>query len=71
MYDFGFGDGRSFDLIATDGGLLGAPVRVDEHPAVAGRARRDRGDAGTGRAGRPAVEGARSGTQRRLGDAST
>jgi FtsP/CotA-like multicopper oxidase with cupredoxin domain len=25
-YDFGFSDDRSFDLIATDGGLLGAPA---------------------------------------------
>jgi len=29
-YDFGFGDRRSFDLIATDGGLLPAPVRLTD-----------------------------------------
>lgn len=28
-YDFGFSDDRAFDLIATDGGLLGAPARID------------------------------------------
>jgi suppressor of ftsI len=28
-YDFGFADGREFDLIATDGGLLAAPERLD------------------------------------------
>jgi FtsP/CotA-like multicopper oxidase with cupredoxin domain len=28
-YDFGFDDGRGFSLIATDGGLLGAPVDTD------------------------------------------
>ncbi len=28
-YDFGFDDGRSFDLIGTDGGLLESPYRTD------------------------------------------
>jgi FtsP/CotA-like multicopper oxidase with cupredoxin domain len=28
-YQFGFADGRSFDLVGTDGGLLAAPVRTD------------------------------------------
>jgi FtsP/CotA-like multicopper oxidase with cupredoxin domain len=28
-YDFGFADGRAFELIATDGGLLGAPERLE------------------------------------------
>jgi FtsP/CotA-like multicopper oxidase with cupredoxin domain len=28
-YDFGFADGRRFDMIATDGGLLDTPERVD------------------------------------------
>jgi bilirubin oxidase len=29
VYDFGFSDGRSFDLIATDGGLLGQAAPMD------------------------------------------
>ncbi len=29
MYNFGFPDGRSFDLIGTDGGLLDAPRELD------------------------------------------
>lgn len=29
VYDFGLEDGREFDLIASDGGLLEEPVRVD------------------------------------------
>jgi suppressor of ftsI len=29
VYDIGFADGRRFDLIATDGGLVEAPVRMD------------------------------------------
>ncbi|MFE7845041.1 multicopper oxidase family protein [Microbacterium sp. NPDC057407] len=36
MYDFGFADGRSFDLIATDGGLLGAPVASTSVPLSPG-----------------------------------
>ena len=42
MYDFAFADGRSFALVATDGGLLEAPVTSTVHPALTGRARRDR-----------------------------
>ncbi|MEO3852363.1 multicopper oxidase domain-containing protein [Streptomyces sp. B8F3] len=29
VYDFGFADDRAFDLVGTDGGLLGAPYRTD------------------------------------------
>ena len=29
VYDFGFSDDRSFDVVASDGGLLPAPVSVD------------------------------------------
>ena len=29
IYRFGLGDGRPFDLVGTDGGLLPAPVRLD------------------------------------------
>jgi suppressor of ftsI len=29
VYNVGFADGREFDLIATDGGLLAVPVRMD------------------------------------------
>lgn len=35
-YDLGFADGRSFDLIGTDGGLLPAPVTVDRVPLSPG-----------------------------------
>lgn len=36
MYDFAFADGREFDLIATDGGLLEAPVRSTSVPLSPG-----------------------------------
>lgn len=36
MYDFAFADGRSFDLIATDGGLLDAPVDATDIPLSPG-----------------------------------
>ncbi|SFS06017.1 Multicopper oxidase with three cupredoxin domains (includes cell division protein FtsP and spore coat protein CotA) [Microbacterium sp. cf046] len=36
MYDFAFGDGRSFDLIATDGGLLESPVQSTAVPLSPG-----------------------------------
>ena len=48
MYDFAFDDGRAFDLIATDGGLLRGTGRLHPHPALAGRARRDRRHDGSG-----------------------
>lgn len=35
-YDLGFVDGRSFELIGTDGGLLAAPVTVDRVPLSPG-----------------------------------
>lgn len=35
-YDFGFADGRSFQLVGTDGGLLEAPVDVDRVPLSPG-----------------------------------
>lgn len=36
MYDFALADGRDFDLIATDGGLLSAPVPTDRVPLSPG-----------------------------------
>ncbi len=36
MYDFTFADGRSFDLIATDGGLLSAPAPSTSIPLSPG-----------------------------------
>ena len=36
MYDFTFADGRKFDLIATDGGLLAAPVPSTSIPLSPG-----------------------------------
>ncbi|MET0736420.1 MAG: multicopper oxidase domain-containing protein, partial [Microbacterium sp.] len=36
MYDFAFADGRAFDLVATDGGLLGAPVGSTSIPLSPG-----------------------------------
>ncbi|WP_106814073.1 multicopper oxidase family protein [Microbacterium timonense] len=36
MYDFGFSDGRAFDLIGTDGGLLAAPVATTGIPLSPG-----------------------------------
>lgn len=36
MYDFAFADGRSFDLIATDGGLLGKPIESSSVPLSPG-----------------------------------
>ncbi|MCW3494348.1 multicopper oxidase family protein [Microbacterium sp. SSM24] len=36
MYDFAFDDGRTFDLIGTDGGLLTAPVPVTSIPLSPG-----------------------------------
>jgi FtsP/CotA-like multicopper oxidase with cupredoxin domain len=36
MYDFAFADGRTFDLIATDGGLLSAPVPSTSIPLSPG-----------------------------------
>ena len=36
MYDLSFDDGRAFDLIATDGGLLGAPVPSTSIPLSPG-----------------------------------
>lgn len=36
MYDFAFADGRTFDLIATDGGLLRAPVPSTSLPLSPG-----------------------------------
>ncbi|NLP85588.1 multicopper oxidase domain-containing protein [Microbacterium sp. CFH 90308] len=36
MYDFAFADGREFDLIATDGGLLEAPVPSESIPLSPG-----------------------------------
>jgi suppressor of ftsI len=36
MYDFAFADGRDFDLIATDGGLLDAPVASTSVPLSPG-----------------------------------
>lgn len=36
VYDVGLADGRSFDLIAVDGGLLGAPARVERVPLSPG-----------------------------------
>ena len=36
MYDFGLADGRAVDLVATDGGLLDAPVSVTSVPLSPG-----------------------------------
>lgn len=36
MYDFAFADGRAFELIATDGGLLAAPVASTSVPLSPG-----------------------------------
>lgn len=36
FFEFGFVDGRSFDLIGTDGGLLGAPVSLERLPMSPG-----------------------------------
>ncbi|MFD4957376.1 multicopper oxidase family protein [Microbacterium sp. NPDC058389] len=36
MYDFAFADGREFDLIGTDGGLLDAPVASTDIPLSPG-----------------------------------
>ncbi|GAA2991442.1 multicopper oxidase domain-containing protein [Microbacterium terrae] len=36
MYDFAFADGREFDLVATDGGLLAAPVASSSIPLSPG-----------------------------------
>jgi FtsP/CotA-like multicopper oxidase with cupredoxin domain len=36
MYDFTFADGRTFDLIGTDGGLLAAPVATTSVPLSPG-----------------------------------
>ncbi|MDQ7877637.1 multicopper oxidase domain-containing protein [Microbacterium sp. QXD-8] len=36
MYDFAFADGREFDLIGTDGGLLQAPVTATDIPLSPG-----------------------------------
>ena len=36
VYNIGFADGREFDLIATDGGLLEAPARLDRIQLSAG-----------------------------------
>ncbi|GAA2128437.1 multicopper oxidase family protein [Streptomyces synnematoformans] len=36
VYDFGLADDRAFDLVATDGGLLGAPHRTDRLPLSPG-----------------------------------
>lgn len=36
MYDFAFADGREFDLIGTDGGLLEAPVAATDIPLSPG-----------------------------------
>ena len=36
VYDVGFGDGRAFELIATDVGLLEAPVRLERLPLSPG-----------------------------------
>lgn len=36
MYEFAFEDGRAFDLIATDGGLLEAPVETESIPLSPG-----------------------------------
>ena len=35
-YDLGFVDGRTFQVVGTDGGLLGAPVEVDRVPLSPG-----------------------------------
>ncbi|MGH3056747.1 MAG: multicopper oxidase family protein [Gaiellaceae bacterium] len=36
VYELGLGDGRSFDLIATDGGLLEVPIRLERLPLSPG-----------------------------------
>lgn len=36
VYNLGFADGRSFDLIGTDGGLLRAPVELHQVPLSSG-----------------------------------
>ena len=36
IYDIGFADGREFDLIGTDGGLLEAPERISRLPLSVG-----------------------------------
>jgi FtsP/CotA-like multicopper oxidase with cupredoxin domain len=36
IYNIGFADGREFDLVGTDGGLLAAPERVDRVPLSVG-----------------------------------
>ena len=36
VHELGFGDGRPFELIATDGGLLEAPVRLERLPLSPG-----------------------------------
>ena len=65
MYDFAFADDRSFELIATDGGLLSAPVEGREHRALARRAGRDHRDDGSGGVRRAPLRGAESGPARR------